>query len=64
MSNPDFFADTDPMNSHDIPEPLDNDWQEDESNCPSCNFILSEHSAKQIVNCALKEIKLVRGVVR
>jgi len=30
--------------------------------CPSCRFKLVVHSAKQIVSCALKEIRLVLGV--
>ena len=30
--------------------------------CPSCRFKLAMHSAKQIVSCALKEIRLVLGV--
>jgi len=30
--------------------------------CPSCRFKLAMHSTKQIVGCALKEIRLVLGV--
>ncbi|MEK0320699.1 MAG: hypothetical protein QQN52_03965 [Nitrosopumilus sp.] len=30
--------------------------------CPSCRFKLAIHSAKQIVGCALKDIRLVLGV--
>jgi len=30
--------------------------------CPSCCFKLGLHSAKQIVGCALKEVRLVLGV--
>ncbi len=60
-SPPDFFPDIDPNNKPTRPEPIDNDY-EDESNCPSCNFDLSEHSVKQIVNCALNEIHSVLGV--
>ena len=61
MSSPDFFPEIDPENRPNKPEPIDNDY-EDESNCPSCNFILSKHSVKQILNCARKEISLVLGV--
>ena len=61
MSNPDFFSEIDPKNIPNKPEPIDNDY-EDESNCPSCSFVLSKHSVKQILNCARKEISLVLGV--
>ncbi len=30
--------------------------------CPSCRFKLRLHSAKQVIGCALKEIRLVLGV--
>jgi len=61
MSNHDFFPDIDPKNRPSKPEHVENDY-EDESKCPSCNFVLSKHSVKQILNCARKEISLVLGV--
>jgi len=61
MSSPDFFPKIDPKNRPNKPESIDNDY-EDESNCPSCKFIFSKHSVKQILNCARKEISLVLGV--
>lgn len=57
MSNPDFFPNIDPKNKSEL---IEND-SFDESICPSCNFILSKHSVKQIINCALKEIQIIRN---
>jgi len=30
--------------------------------CPSCRFKLGLHSVKQIIGCAIKDIRLVLGV--
>jgi len=34
-----------------------------EYRCPSCSFKLGLHSAKQIIGCAIKDIRSVLGVV-
>ena len=46
MSNPNFFTDDD----------------QEVHICPSCRFKLRLHSVKQVIGCALKEIRLVLGV--
>lgn len=46
MSSHDFFSDDEP----------------EMHICPSCRFKLRLHSAKQVIGCALKEIRLVLGV--
>jgi len=33
-----------------------NDWTDDET-CPSCNTPFSEHSDRQIIRCALAELR-------
>jgi len=60
MNSPDIFSDIDSTITHNRPEPIENDHED--GICPSCNFDLAEHSTKQIVGCALKEIRLVLGV--
>ncbi len=60
MSNHDSFSDIDSPKIPDRPEPMDDDVEY--GICPSCRFKLAVHSAKQIVCCALKEIRLVLGV--
>ncbi|NWJ84373.1 hypothetical protein HX854_06585 [Marine Group I thaumarchaeote] len=47
MSNPDSFSD-----NEDIEYGI----------CPSCRFKLGLHSTKQIIGCAIKDIRSVLGV--
>ena len=66
MSSPDFFPNDD--GSEDVTdeerEELFKKWdkEDEEFVCPSCRFKLGLHSAKQIIGCALKDIRLVLGV--
>lgn len=59
MSNPNLFSDVTLKDKSNGQESIENN--RGESNCPSCNFDLSKHSAKQIVNCALMVIRGVRN---
>lgn len=47
MSSPDFFSDNDDCEI---------------GICSSCRFKLGLHSVKQIISCALNDIRLVLGV--
>ena len=47
MSNPDSFFDNDDI---------------EYGVCPSCRFKLGLHSAKQIIGCAINDIRSVLGV--
>jgi len=63
LSNPsEFLPDVYPKDKPDRPEPIDYDYEQDE--CPSCKFSLLNHTSKQIVNCALHEIQIIRGVTK
>ena len=60
VSSPDFFPD--PLDDYkpkpNFPFDFDNedDWTDDKL-CPVCKIRLDEHSTKQIVECALIEIR-------
>ena len=60
MSSPDIFSNVDSTKPPNKPESIDEDHED--GICPSCDFVLEEHSSKQILNCALKEVHLVLGV--
>jgi len=60
MSSPDIFPNVEAITIPDKPELIDEDHED--GICPSCGFVLEEHSSKQILNCALKEVHLVLGV--
>ena len=62
MSSPDFFPDIDPKNRPDKLEGSEDYDEDDKSSCPSCRFVIQEHSPKQILNCAVNHIRLVLGV--
>jgi len=56
-----FFPDIDPKHKPSRPEPdYYDDWT-DESLCLSCGLSFNEHSTKQIVQCALNEIRGVNS---
>lgn len=58
----DFVPNIDPKKKPQRPEPNFPDYEDDlEEDCPVCNNRLDEHSTKQIVEFALRE---VRGVIR
>ena len=54
----DFFPDIDPKQKPSRPEPSDyeDDWT-DEALCFSCGLRFDEHSTKDIVQCALNELR-------
>ena len=65
MSNHDFFPDDGAIDVTDSEKAeLFKKWDEEDQEhiCPSCRFKLAVHSTKQILSCALKEIRLVLGV--
>ncbi len=58
VSSPqDFFPDIDPKQKPTRPEPADYDDWTDESLCVSCGLRFDEHSTKDIVQCALNELR-------
>jgi len=58
VSSPqDFFPDIDPKQKPSRPEPADYDDWTDESLCVSCGLRFDEHSTKDIVHCALNELR-------
>ena len=66
MSNPDFFPDDN--GAIDVTdeerEELFEKWDKEDREhvCPSCRFKLGLHSVKQIIGCALNDIRSVLGV--
>ena len=60
-SPPDFLPSVDPKERPDRPEPMDYDFEEQEEYC-FCGFELVHHTAKQLLNCAIKECQIIRGV--
>ena len=58
-SQTDFFPDVNPKHRPTRPERPINDYDdyEEDYKCPVCFKLLSEHGHKQIVICALNEIK-------
>ena len=65
MSSPHFFTNDD--GSEDVTdeerEELFEKWDKEDREhvCPSCRFKLGIHSVKQIISCALKDIRLILG---
>jgi hypothetical protein len=59
MSNQDsFFEDIDPKKKPQRPEPIWENYEDDlEENCPVCNLQLGVHTTRDIVLCALNEIR-------
>jgi len=53
----DFFPDVDPKQKPSRPEPIDYDDWTDETLCFSCGLRFDEHSTKDIVQCALNELR-------
>ncbi|MCH7967541.1 MAG: hypothetical protein IIB02_09050 [Thaumarchaeota archaeon] len=66
MSNPDSFSNDDGSEyvTDEEREYVLKKWEEENKNhvCPSCSFKLGLHSAKQIIGCAIKDIRSVLGV--
>jgi len=66
MSNPDFFSDDN--GAIDVTdeerEELFEKWDNEDMEhvCPSCRFKLRLHSVKQVIACALNDIRSVLGV--
>jgi len=59
MSNqPDFFPDSEPEKPDFEPE-ISPDF--DDEPCPICSIKFGDHSAKQIVECALMQIRHPKG---
>jgi hypothetical protein len=53
-----FFPDIDPRRRPSKPErPLYDDSFEEDYSCPTCAILISDHSTKQIVECALAEVR-------
>ncbi|MBM3910765.1 MAG: hypothetical protein FJ356_03860 [Thaumarchaeota archaeon] len=60
MSSPDFFPDQlepyKPKPAFPFDDRPKDDWNEEDYSCPFCSNLVSEHSIKQLVRCALNEI--------
>jgi len=66
MSNRNYFPDDDGSMyvTDEERDELFKKWDKEDKEhvCPSCRFKLGLHSAKQVIGCALKDIRLVLGV--
>lgn len=65
MSNHVFFSNDGSMDVTDEEkEYFLKKWEKEDKEycCPSCSFKLGLHSAKQIIGCAIKDIRSVVGV--
>ena len=59
MSNQDsFFDDIDPKKKPQKPEPIWEDYEDDlEENCPVCSNHTAVHTIRELVVCALNEVR-------
>ena len=58
ISQDSFFDDIDPKKKPQRPEPIWEDYEEDlEEDCPVCNLQFGVHTTRDIVLCALNEIR-------
>ncbi len=59
MSNQlDFLKDIDPKKKPDKPEQFPEDYEDNlEDNCPVCGNQLGVHTTREIVQCALNELR-------
>ena len=57
-SRQDFFEDIDPKKKPDKPEQFPEDYEDNlEDDCPNCGNQLGVHTTREIVLCALKEVR-------
>ena len=65
MSNPHFFLDGSEDVTDEEREYFRKQWDNEDIEygiCPSCRFKLGLHSVKQIISCAINNIRSVLGV--
>ena len=65
MSNPHFFPDGSEDVTDEEREYFRKQWDNEDIEygiCPSCRFKLGLHSVKQIISCAINNIRSVLGV--
>jgi len=54
----DFFEDIDPKKKPDRPEQFPEDFEDNlEDDCPVCSEQLGVHTTRDIVECALREVR-------